>query len=141
MNVKVFVFGNGNLSFKDFLEYYEKPITEILKTNSPSFVLCDYKGVDTLTMELLKCETTNVSILHIGTTPRYSPDKYKTKVSQWNFIGGFQSDKERDTAAINMCTHFLAYDFNSNEKRKSGTLTNIENCLIENKIDIKSTLL
>ena len=142
METKIFVFGNGNLSFKQFIELYTEPIRQIfLKIDNPCFILCDYKGVDTLTMEFLKCETANVSILHIGTTPRYSPDKYKTKVSLWNFIGSFQSDSERDNAAISLCTHFLAYDFNSNEKRKSGTLTNIETCLKNNKIDISTLLL
>lgn len=140
MQLKIFVFGNGNLSFKNFFEYYQKPIDKILQKENPYFIICDYKGVDTLTMELLKCETPNVDILHMGESPRYSPDKYKTKVSQWRLVGGLQSDKERDIAAINMCTHFLAYDFNSNQNRKSGTLTGIETCLAQNKIDLNSIL-
>jgi hypothetical protein len=133
MEPKVYIFGNGNLSFNDFLHYYQSPINKLLQLENVHFILCDFRGVDTLTMELLKCATANVTILHIGEKPRYTPDKYKTKVSQWNFIGGFESDSERDITAIDMCTHFLAHDINSNEKRKSGTLTNIENCLRQNK--------
>jgi len=137
MKETIYVFGNGNLSFKNFIDYYEKPITQLLNKNV-NFVICDFKGVDTLTMELLKCATPNVSILHIGEKPRYLCDKYKTKVGQWDIIGGFQSDHERDVAAINMCTHFIAYDFNSNENRKSGTQMNIESCLNQHKIRLKN---
>ncbi|MEN2400867.1 hypothetical protein GKZ90_0013865 [Flavobacterium sp. MC2016-06] len=141
MSLKVYIFGNGNLSFNDYMEYYQNTINKLLKIENVHFIVCDFKGVDTLTMEMLKCTTNNVTILHIGEKPRYSPDKYKTKVSQWNFIGGFESDLDRDTTAINMCTHFLAFDTNSNEKRKSGTLTNIEICLQKSKIEAKSLFL
>ncbi|MNE69937.1 hypothetical protein D3C80_1656950 [compost metagenome] len=79
-------------------------------------------------MEFLKCQTPNVTIYHIGEKPRYAPDKFKTQVGNWNFIGGFSSDKERDLQAMDDCTHFLAYDFNSDSKRKSGTATNIGLC-------------
>lgn len=141
MNKTIYVFGNGNLSFENFKFYYEKEVIEVLKEENVSFVICDFKGVDTLTMELLKSSSSNVTIMHIGDKPRYIPDKYKTHVGNWNIIGGFKSDSERDIAAINMCTHFLACDFNSNEKRKSGTQTNIEICINENKIAVINTLL
>ncbi|MFC0778843.1 hypothetical protein [Flavobacterium sp. HJSW_4] len=134
MSQKVYIFGNGNLSFSDYIHHYKNAIDKLLESENVHFIVCDFKGVDTLTMEVLKCATPNVTVLHMGERPRYAPDKYKTKASQWNFIGGFESDLERDSAAINMCTHFLAHDINSNEKRKSGTLTNIETCLKENKI-------
>lgn len=81
-------------------------------------------------MEFLKCISANVTIYHIGNKPRYIPDKFKTNVGEWTFIG----DKERDNTAIDNCTHFLAYDFNSNATRKSGTHKNIEICLSKNKI-------
>lgn len=132
----IYVFGNGNVSFDDFLECYQKPLLNLLQDKRNSFIVCDYKGTDTLTIELLKTLTTNVSIFHIGEKPRYTPDKYKTKASQWRFVGGFSTDQERDFAAIAECSHFLAVDFNSNEKRISGTLNNIKHCLTENKISI-----
>ena len=87
--------------------------------------MCDYKGVDTLVMELLKSEASKVTVYHIGERPRYLPDKYKTKVSGWKLIGGFETDEARDMAAIESCSHYLAVDFNSDEQRKSGTLKNI----------------
>lgn len=133
--MKIFIFGNGNLSFEDFLEHYVSPIKKVFN-NEIEFVLCDFKGVDTLTMELLKCLSAKVSIYHIGEYPRYLPDKYKTKVSQWKLFGGYSTDLERDQAAIETCTHFLAFDFNSNDKRKSGTMKNIEHCKKLSKLNL-----
>jgi hypothetical protein len=49
-------------------------------------------------------------------------------------IGGFENDTSRDLAAIEECSHFLAVDFNSNEKRESGTKRNIEICLAYGKV-------
>ncbi|MBE8723987.1 hypothetical protein [Flavobacterium hungaricum] len=138
MEKNVFIFGNGNLSFNDFLSHYEKPLTALFKEENTKFILCDFKGVDTLAMEVLKCVSPNVTLLHIGEKPRYMPDKYKTQVSQWKIIGGFESDQERDFEAVNLCTHFLAFDFNSDEKRKSGTQKSIEKCLEQGKIRINA---
>ena len=76
----------------------------------------------------------NSTALHIGEAPRYLPDRYKTRVQQWTLQGGFADDAERDQAAISQCTHFLAYDFNTNDKRTSGTRKNIDRCLALGKI-------
>ena len=72
---------------------------------------------------------------HIGIKPRYIPDKYKTKVSEWRIVGKFKSDHERDNTAINECTHFLAFDFNSNNDKISSTQKNIENVYHLVKLD------
>ena len=132
--MNIFIFGNGNLRFTDYLKLYVEPIRKIGFGADIHFTVCDFRGVDALTMEFLKCETANVSVFHIGEMPRYLPDKFKTKVGEWKLVGGFESDKARDFAAIENCTHFLAFDFNSDEKRKSGTLKNIEKCLNLEKI-------
>ena len=134
--MKIYLFGNGNITFKEFLTFYMEPIEKYLHKENTTFLLCDFRGVDTLMMEYLKSATGNVSIYHIGEKPRYLPDKFKTKVSGWTLIGGFESDETRDKAAINACTHYLAIDKNSNEKRKSGTLKNIELCESLNKIKL-----
>lgn len=134
--MEIFVFGNGNLSFNDFLNYYSKKIILAIDKFNPLFIVCDFRGTDTLTMELLKSLTPNVIVLHIGEKPRYLADKFKTKVSQWDIKGGFIDDAERDEFAINLCSHFLAYDFNSDEKRKSGTQKNIEKCNDLKKISL-----
>jgi hypothetical protein len=126
--MNLYVFGNGNMSFEDFKTHYEKPLLKALEMPDSSFSLCDFRGTDTLTMEFLKCLSGNVTIYHVGERPRYFPDKYKTKAGEWRIVGGFPSDEARDRAAIDACTHYLAIDFNSDAKRKSGTQKNIELC-------------
>ena len=134
--MKVYIFGNGNIKYTDFETLYLKPIESVLSEKEVSFILCDFRGTDTLAMEYLKHLSPNVTVVHIGERPRYMPDKYRTKVSQWKVIGGFEDDSSRDAYAIEQCTHFIATDFNSNEKRKSGTLKNIERCLELGKIQL-----
>lgn len=135
--MRVYVFGNGNLSFADFLTHYRVPLTEWIDPTQAEFIVCDFRGVDTLTMELLKQLSANVRVFHIGERPRYLPDRYRTKVSSWELVGGFEDDRARDEAAIAACTHFLAVDFNSNAKRKSGTTTNIARCLALGKLPLR----
>ncbi len=132
--MNIFIFGNGNLSFKEFVNYYEEIINKYIDQKDIAFLLCDFRGVDTLAMEVLKCHAANVSVYHIGDKPRYLPDKYKTKVSSWKIIGGFENDEERDEEALKNCTNFIAIDINSDAKRKSGTLKNIELCESMGKI-------
>ncbi len=134
--ISIYIFGNGNISLSDFITYYQQPLLPYITNSEVSFILCDFKGTDTLSMELLKTYAQHVTIYHIGEHPRYIPDKYKTKVGQWKLEGGFKDDESRDIAAIDNCTHFLAIDFNTNSKRKSGTLKNIECCLSNHKIKI-----
>ena len=132
----IYVFGNGNINYADFEVTYLKPIKRILHEGNLEFILGDFRGVDTLIMEYLKSESAQVSVLHIGEKPRYLPDKYRTKVSQWKIIGGFEDDESRDRYAISNCTHYIATDFNSDNKRKSGTQKNIELCQSLGKIRI-----
>jgi hypothetical protein len=88
-------------------------------------------------MEFLKDKSEKVTILHVGKRPRYFANSFQTKVKKWKIIGGFNSDNERDRFGIELYIHFLAIDFNNDEKRKSGTLKNIEKCLSLGKIKIK----
>ena len=133
---QIFIFGNGNLSFDDFITHYQQPLSNLVKEKNVVFIVCDFRGLDTLVMEFLKTTTPNVLVYHMGEKPRYKPDAYKTQVGEWLFVGGFDSDAARDNAAIKQCTHFLAIDFNSDSQRKSGTLKNIEKCLKFNKLKI-----
>ena len=90
--MKVYIFGNGNISFADFEKFYLNLISPLVKNEDVEFILCDFRGVDTLAMEYLKTETANVSVVHIGEKPRYLPDKYKTKVSQWKINSGLSTN-------------------------------------------------
>jgi len=135
--MKIYVFGNGNISFDDFRQHYEQPITKILKDQpGVTFLVCEFRGTDVLTLEFLKSKTANVEVFHVGERPRYFPDKFKTESGSWKINGGYKNDEERDHAALNQCTHFIAKDFNSDEKRKSGTKKNIEHCLASGKIQL-----
>lgn len=127
--MRLYIFGNGNLSFPDFLKYYHEPLSRLERGSNLHFIVCDFRGVDTLVMEYLKCSTPHVRVCHVGERPRYLPDKFRTMVSRWELIGGFRGDEDRDAFAMAACTHFLAFDFNSNARRKSGTQRNIERCL------------
>ena len=135
--MKVYIFGNGNTSFKDFEELYLIQLKKLTMIDNIEFIVCDFRGIDTLVMEFLKTESAKVKVCHIGENSRYVPDKYKTNVSEWHILGGFADDKARDEYAIKECSHFLAFDFNSNDKRKSGTQKNIEMCESLGKIRIK----
>ena len=135
-DMKIYVFGNGNISFDNFVKFYKEILINFSSNSKINFIVCDFRGTDTLTIELLKSITPNVSIYHIGENPRYMPDTYKTKASQWLLKGGFTSDNERDKNAIEACTHFIAIDFNSNEKRESGTQKNIQKCKNKGKINL-----
>lgn len=126
--MNIYIFGNGNISFNDFKKYYESVMIKYIDLKNVNFLLCDFKGVDVLAMEVLKCSSANVSIHHIGENPRYLADKFRTKVSSWKIIGNFESDAQRDEEVIKKCTHFIAIDFNSDDNRKSGTQKNIEFC-------------
>lgn len=132
---KIFVFGNGNISWEDFDEFYINPIKD-LDIFQCEFIICEFTGVDTLMMEFLKNKSEKVTILHIGERPRYFASKFRTYSRNWKIIGGFNSDSERDNHAISLCTHFLAKDFNSDDKVKSGTFKNIEKCFALNKMRI-----
>lgn len=124
---KIYVFGNGNISWDRFHNIYIEPLKS-LDLSECEFLIGDFTGTDTLMMEFLKDKTSDVTILHIGENPRYFVNTFNTKAKNWKRKGGFKSDKERDEHAISECTHFLAVDFNSDDKRKSGTQMNIEKC-------------
>lgn len=135
--MNIYIFGNGNICFSDFKTHYEEVINRCLEKEDVTFLLCDFRGVDTLAMELLKCVSEKVTVYHVAGKPRYFPDKFKTKAGSWNVVGGFENDEQRDLEAINRCTHFIAVDFNSDSKRKSGTQKNIERCEQLGKIRLK----
>lgn len=118
--MRLYVFGNGNLSFEAFCERYVPSLEQAIDADA-SFIVCEFRGADTLTLEWLKTRTNDVEVLHVGERPRYLPDRYRTRVSNWTISGGFASDNERDEAALERCTHVLAHDFNSKPDRASGT--------------------
>ena len=75
--MNIYIFGNGNISFTQFKEHYESVINEYIDLKNVNFLLCDFRGVDVLAMEVLKCDSANVSVYHIGENQRYLSDKLK----------------------------------------------------------------
>lgn len=126
--VATYVFGNGNLSFGEFVRLYVPQLERQLALPDAQFLIGDFRGVDTLTLEWLKTATPRVRVFHVGTRPRYLPDAFRTQVGSWELVGGFASDSARDQAAIAACSHYLAYDINSDDSRQSGTYRNILAC-------------
>jgi hypothetical protein len=133
----ILIFGNGNLSFDNFLKEYVVYLDK-LNFDECEFIVGDFRGTDTLILEYLKTKTMKVNVYHIGEQPRYFPDTFKMQTSYWKIVGNFKSDKARDAAMIQHCTHFLGIDYNSDETRKSGTAKNIEKCLQQGKIDLRN---
>jgi hypothetical protein len=123
--MRLYVFGNGNLSFAAFCEHYVPSLEQAVAADA-RFIVCEFRGADVLTLEWLKTRTGSVEVLHVGEAPRYLPDRYRTKVSAWTVTGGFASDEARDEAALERCTHVLAHDFNSKPERLSGTARILE---------------
>jgi len=132
---KIYVFGNGNISWDKFHSIYIEPLKQF-DFSECEFLIGDFTGTDTLMMEFLKDKTSKVTVVHLNEKPRYIANTFNTKAKNWKRIGGFKSDKERDQYAISECNHFLAVDFNSDDKRKSGTQKNIEKCFSLGKIKI-----
>lgn len=131
----IFICGNGNITFEEFEKYYIN-ILKNIDIENYSFILGDFRGTDTLTMEYLKDKTSDVEICHLFNKPRYTPDKFKTLVNNWEFKGGFKTNEERDYYMIRTCTYFIAYDKNTDENRTSGTFKNIELCKSSGKCQI-----
>lgn len=120
MMKKIYVSGNGNVTWENFHQFYIEPLKK-LNLSEYEFIIGDFSGTDTLMMEFLKDKSENVTILHVGKKPRYFANLFKTKAEEWKIIGGFTSDYERDQFGIEHCTHFLAADFNTDEKKKRDT--------------------
>ena len=137
--MKLFLFGNGNISFNFFLEYYVPIINKAIE-NDLSFIVGDFRGSDVLIQEYLKDKTRKVEIYHCFDSPRYLADKFKTKVSSWMIKGGYATDLERDRAMINGCNFYFGVDLNSDHKRESGTLKNLKALSTTAKINYKDSV-
>lgn len=62
----IYIFGNGNASFSDFRMYYETPLLQVVNNPEVHFLVGDFRGIDTLTLEFLKTLTANVTVYHVG---------------------------------------------------------------------------
>lgn len=127
-----FVSGHRNLSKEDFNRLYVPEIMAVLAYGTPDFVVGDYEGVDKMFMDFIMpfvCKgDCSLTIYHMFTSPRHTPFNRSVEelTSQFNitFIGGFQTDEERDAAMTADSDYDIAfYHWN---RYKSGTARNIQ---------------
>ena len=132
-----FISGHRDLSHEDFEKYYIPSISRILLEDLDSkFVIGDCDGVDKYAMDYvynllqLQYSYTGVEraapliIFYMGDKPKNTPNGLALSELRAEFIGGFKSDEERDSAM----TEYSDYDiaFVKDNRWDSGTAQNIK---------------
>ncbi len=87
--MRVFISGHLDLTEQEFATHYVPDLQRHLAAGH-SFVTGDAPGADTFAQKWLKERGANVTVFHMFTSPRFNAD--------FATVGGFTSDKERDTA-------------------------------------------
>lgn len=120
--ITYFISGHRVITEEEFNATY-KPAIDFVLENEPNckFVIGDYWGCDEMAQNYLLDEkqisACRVTVYHMMETPRY----FNKKV--YNFVGGFQSDDERDEAMTNASDEDIAFVRDCNVL--SGTGKNI----------------
>lgn len=122
-----FVSGHRDLSYEDFEKHYVPVLSDILSYEfHPTFVVGDCNGVDKFAMDYIynNMRRGKLHIYHMFDSPRNTPegfigedynivDKYNwTYIKDFleiKFIGGFQSDEERDSAMTKNSDYDVAF--------------------------------
>lgn len=118
-----FISGHGNVSFEEWLEYYKPQIDNALLENA-KFIISDFRGADVISMEYLKNKTKQVTVYHCFEKPRYKVDVVDLQSKDWEYIGGYSSDSERDKDMTNCSTDDILWI--KAGKEKSGTAKNLK---------------
>lgn len=118
-----FISGHGNITFEEWLEHY-KPLIDQALQEEACFIIGDFRGVDTLSMEYLKDKTTSVTITHCFSSARYKVDIADLLSNGWQYVGGFANDIERDAYMTENSDIDIAWIRVGREK--SGTAKNIK---------------
>lgn len=123
----VFISGHGTLTFDEFITYYKSRIDKALALGY-SFIIGDFRGCDVMVQEYLKDKTPNVTICHIGKSPRYKVDTYELKSAEWKYVSGidanFNTDVGRDAYMTMHSDEDIAWVRKGREN--SGTDINIK---------------
>ena len=120
--ITYFVSGHRNITEEEFERNY-KPALEEVVSSVPGcrFVVGDYYGVDIMAqnylIDVLGVEPNRVTVYHMLETPR------NIHPSITNTVGGFESDRERDTAMTAASFGDIAFVRDNTEI--SGTAENI----------------
>ena len=119
----VFISGHREITQEEFGQIYAPTIDSVLEQygDKVNFVVGDYWGCDEMAqnylLDMLGIDPSRVTVYHMLVAPRY----YNKKVTQ--FVGGFQTDDERDTAMTDASNDDIAFVRDPN--RLSGTAKNI----------------
>lgn len=137
-----FVSGHMDLSFEDFMKYYTPVLLDIFSYDAyPIFVVGDCKGVDKFSMDYIynNMRCGELHIYHMFDSPRNKPERHIEEgynlIDEYDwvdrgdsveiqFIGGFQSDEERDSAMTQNSDCDIA--FIKDNRWNSGTAKNIK---------------
>ena len=117
-----FISGHRRITQEEFDQSY-KPAIDFVIESSPDceFVIGDYWGCDEMAqnylMDDLGLDTTRVTVYHMLEAPMY----FNKKIT--NFVGGFESDEERDAAMTEASNEDIA--FVRDHTVLSGTAQNI----------------
>ena len=116
-----FISGHRDIKEEEFKLWYEPRLEDILGLDTEArFVVGDCKGVDQMAQAWLKdhiLDKTRVTVYHMLEKPRVLEDK------DFNTIGGFKGDIERDTAMTLSSDMDIA--FIGKGRWTSGTAQNI----------------
>lgn len=112
-------FVSGHISVtNEFFESSYRPFLDYAMEQKHHFIVGDAYGIDLMTQTYLhEHGYTNVKVYHMFTYPRNNPYNYDS-------VGGFQSDSERDKSMTNHSDYDIAYI--QNGRTNSGTERNIK---------------
>jgi hypothetical protein len=115
-----FISGHGDVTEEEFEQHYVPKINEAIEKGD-SFVVGDFRGVDTMAQNYLSSILPgihkNFRVHHMFTEPRH-------KALGGSVIGGFQSDKERDSTMTYASDYDIAWVRPG--KERSGTAGNLK---------------
>lgn len=121
INKTYFISGHRDITEDEF-DVYKRKIQEILEiTPDALFVVGDYYGVDIMAQNYLindlQIAPEHITVYHMFTTPRNANEQII------NFVGGFESDEDRDAAMTKNSSFDIA--FIRDHTQLSGTAQNI----------------
>lgn len=116
-----FISGHRNITEDEF-DVYKRKIQSVLETTPDAlFVVGDYYGVDIMSQNYLindlQIAPERITVYHMFTTPRNANEQIV------NFVGGFESDEDRDAAMTKDSSFDIA--FIRDHTQLSGTAQNI----------------
>jgi hypothetical protein len=116
-----FISGHRNITEEEFDIYKQKIQMVLENTPDASFVIGDYYGVDIMAQNYLindlQINPERITVYHMFTKPRNANEQIV------NFVGGFESDEERDSAMTKDSSFDIA--FIRDHTQLSGTAQNI----------------